>query len=77
VHELREMRNGRPFFPMPFCRQTFDASAITFSHTNRTGAILGIKFGGRDDFYFAQNLIHDSKKKTGVLSVGDPLTVFT
>ncbi|GAB5029618.1 mosc domain protein [Nannochloropsis oceanica] len=43
----------------------------------RTGAILGIGYGGKDEFYFAENLIHDSKKKTGVVSVGDPLRVFT
>lgn len=67
---------------MLLLRQAFDSSAPplsahTYIHTNRTGGILGIEFGGKDEFYFAQNLIHDSKKKTGVLSVGDTLTVFT
>lgn len=45
--------------------------------TFRTGGILGIDVGGKDEFYFATNLIHDSRKKTGVLSVMDPVMVFS
>jgi hypothetical protein len=46
------------------------------AYHNRTGALLGIDIGGKNEVYFGQNLLHDSPKNSSLLSVGDPLTVF-
>lgn len=44
-------------------------------HTHRTGEHLGITIGDKTDVYFGQNVVND--KRTGMLRVGDAVTVFS
>lgn len=55
--------------------QTRTNLPISRPSQHRTGEHLGITIGDKTDVYFGQNVVND--KRTGMLRVGDAVTVFS